>query len=370
MTDAIKNDARPRVSVVMAVFNGERHVREAIESILAQTFEDFEFIIIDDGSSDGTPAILEDFAARDRRLRLLQNETNQGIVFSANRLLGAARGELVARTDHDDWSHPDRLRRQVAFFDENPDFILVGSGHQWVDDHGRLGPAHVAATSWYEFEWMSMFFCPILNTSAMFRSTLFLRFGQFCNQAYYPADPYEYFCRASTFGKASNMPDVLVRYRRLATGVTRSNLAKQKELHGRIAATQLRRVLPQASAVFADMDKFYACFYSAAPITPDAAQRVKRAIHAVADDFAASRGLGEPKRRALRRFTTRWLIRAFVFRSGMWRRPLALMVFGLGALDLVPDILVDVRRSVVRRAGAVGRELPTRLTRVFAGTTS
>ncbi|MDX6513077.1 MAG: hypothetical protein QOE36_2581 [Gaiellaceae bacterium] len=125
----------PRVSVVLAVYNGLPHVREAIDSVLAQTFRDFELIVVDDASDDGTPDAVSSYD--DPRVRLLRNERNLNQVVSLNRGIAEARGEYIARLDHDDLCAPTRLERQVALLDSRPDVGVVGSFVEIADLEGR-----------------------------------------------------------------------------------------------------------------------------------------------------------------------------------------------------------------------------------------
>src|SRR5688500_15808321 len=125
----------PAVSCVMTVFNTERYLREAVESILAQTLADFEFIIIDDGSTDASPQILREYAARDSRIRLV-SRPNTGIVKAANEGIGMARAKYLARMDSDDVSLPHRFATQVKYLDEHPDCVLVGTSFMYTDPHG------------------------------------------------------------------------------------------------------------------------------------------------------------------------------------------------------------------------------------------
>ncbi|MBV9282778.1 MAG: glycosyltransferase [Chloroflexi bacterium] len=128
-------DGRPRVSVVMAVRDVEAYVREAIDSILTQTYGDFELIIVDDGSTDATPAILHEAAMRDRRVVGI-TQRPVGIAAALNAGLTMARGVYVARQDGDDVSLPTRLARQVDFLDSHPEIAMVGSFAEVVTSHG------------------------------------------------------------------------------------------------------------------------------------------------------------------------------------------------------------------------------------------
>lgn len=133
----------PSISVALSVYNGERFLAEAIESVASQTFCDFEFLILDDGSTDRTRAIIESWAARDARIRPIIRE-NRGLIASLNQLLDEARAPLVARMDADDICHADRFEKQVAFFAAHPDYGVVGSWTDDIDEHGRpFGNAQV-----------------------------------------------------------------------------------------------------------------------------------------------------------------------------------------------------------------------------------
>src|SRR6476661_6105481 len=127
----------PPVSVLMPVYNAGRYVAEAVESILGQTYADFEFLIVDDGSTDRSRAILERYAARDPRIRLV-SRPNTGYAAALNELLGLARGELVARMDADDVALPERLLRQVNYLRAHPEVVCVGTAVHLIDGGGRF----------------------------------------------------------------------------------------------------------------------------------------------------------------------------------------------------------------------------------------
>ena len=123
----------PVVSVIMPAYNAARYISAAVESILAQTFGDFELLIVDDGSTDRTPALLAHFAERDERVEVIDQE-HAGYVRALNLMLDRARGELVARMDADDIAHPGRLRQQVEFLSTRPEVVCVGSAFDIIDD--------------------------------------------------------------------------------------------------------------------------------------------------------------------------------------------------------------------------------------------
>ena len=130
--------SRPLVSVVMSAWNEEKYVGKTIESILNQTFTDFEFIIVNDGSTDKTQQVLDDFASRDKRIKIIVNEANMYIARSLNRGIQSAQGEYVAIIDAADVAHPMRLEKQVRFLQDHRDVHLVGTYVYWVDEGGNV----------------------------------------------------------------------------------------------------------------------------------------------------------------------------------------------------------------------------------------
>lgn len=127
--------APPKVSVIVASYNGERFVAETVRSILSQTLGDFELVIVDDGSTDGTRPILHGLAAGDARIRIFE-KVNEGLIATLNRAIAESRGAYIARIDHDDLMRPERLERQAGFLDANPDFIGVGCLMQAMQEDG------------------------------------------------------------------------------------------------------------------------------------------------------------------------------------------------------------------------------------------
>src|SRR5687768_10604451 len=127
----------PSISVLMSVYNGARYLSQSIESILAQTFSDFEFIIIDDCSSDSTPQILNEYARQDSRIRIIRNSENKGLTASLNIGLTQAQGRYIARQDADDISLPQRFEKQIHYLEAHPETIVVSSNIGIIDNTGQ-----------------------------------------------------------------------------------------------------------------------------------------------------------------------------------------------------------------------------------------
>lgn len=126
----------PKVSILMSVYNCEDTVKSSIESIINQTFTDWEFIICDDGSKDGTYKIVKELSEREQRIVLLKNEKNRGLSYSLNRCIENAKGEYCARMDGDDLCSPERLEKQVNFLDGNPEYAFVSTRMTRFDENG------------------------------------------------------------------------------------------------------------------------------------------------------------------------------------------------------------------------------------------
>jgi glycosyltransferase involved in cell wall biosynthesis len=171
-----QNNPSPRVSVVTAVYNGERYADRAIPGILGQTFTDFEYIIVDDGSQDRTPEILRDLAARDSRVRIF-SPGRLGVSAAANYGISQARGEYIARQDFDDRSYPDRLRLQVELLDARPEVGVVGGYFVLVDENRGERYVRVPPTEHSEILAAMAKHIPFANTTVAFRKRVWIEAG-------------------------------------------------------------------------------------------------------------------------------------------------------------------------------------------------
>jgi glycosyltransferase involved in cell wall biosynthesis len=201
----------PRISVVMAVYNGERFLREAIESILGQTFANFEFLIIDDGSTDRTRKIIRSY--EDPRIRLVVNETNEGLTRTLNSGLRLARGEFIARQDADDISEPERFEKQIAFMDANTEVALLGTQYRYMDETGVSWGTEPLPCSHGELSWALLFGTPFIHSAVMFRRRQVLdSIGEY-DQSTSHAQDYQYWNRIALTHRVANLEQCLVRYR-------------------------------------------------------------------------------------------------------------------------------------------------------------
>jgi len=192
----------------MAVHNGEKYLRQAIDSMLSQTFKDFEFVIIDDGSTDNSVDIINSYG--DPRIRLISRSENLGLTRSLNLGLDAALGEYIARMDSDDVSLPERLQKQVVYMDEHPEIIASGTWAHDIDDEGKIlgnRSLPIGQPMVYGYWWP----CPIIHPSAIMRKSL-LKDHRYDSGIRYAQD-YELWLRLRKEHVLGNLAEFLVLYR-------------------------------------------------------------------------------------------------------------------------------------------------------------
>lgn len=202
----------PSISVIMSVYNGERHVKEAIRSIRFQTFADYEFIIVDDGSTDATGYILAESARQDPRLRLFRNDANWGLTRSLNRGLAHARGNFIARQDADDISHPTRLESQIAFMLRHPEVGAVGAFAKRIDQQNTVNGILGAPTTHGEILAHLLVRNPMVHSSLFARRTTVDRVKGYNPELRYAQD-YDLWWRLGREQELACLPECLVDYR-------------------------------------------------------------------------------------------------------------------------------------------------------------
>lgn len=218
--------SEPLVSVAMSVFNGERFLREAIDSILSQTFREFEFIIVNDGSTDGTAAILDSYSKSDSRLRVYPQE-NHGQCASDNRGCSLAIGKYIAHLDADDVAMPDRLERQIGFLENHEKVGLVGGAFEAIDNHGtRLYVGQAPLEDEALREAFRSFSLGILHSAAVMRKRAFEGAGGYRAQ-FLRAEDIDLYLRIGEAWKVANLADVVVRRRMHSQQISVLHLRQQ-----------------------------------------------------------------------------------------------------------------------------------------------
>ena len=220
----------PVISVIMPVFNGMPFLEAAVRSILEQTFRDFEFIIINDGSTDNTGAVLEALAARDDRIRLIHQQ-NRGVSAASNRGIDTARGKYIALMDADDISLPLRFEKQVAVLEKNPHIGVLGTQVKHIDTEGKpydmewplpISPGLTA--------WQTLFRCSIANPSVLMRRSTLLDVGGYREACGSHSQDYDLWTRLVRKAGLTNLPDTLLYFRRHGENLTILEADQQEEV--------------------------------------------------------------------------------------------------------------------------------------------
>ena len=272
-----------KISVLMPVYNTDvSFLQEAVSSILDQSLQDFEFIIIDDGSVGDTTSFLNELEKNDERVRLIRNRQNLGITKSLNIGLKAARGKYIARMDSDDIAMPPRFEKQYAFMERHPDVILCGSRVEYLGDRHGLssGKWRRKIENMDDYRVRLLFDNPGPHHPSIFiRHEGLIKYHILYDESLPFAQDYGLFSVISRYGRVVTMDDVLMRYR-----VHDSRVSTKKKEQQMYCATMVKKRLLSELMDVTDADMEVHCFYSAnhmdAKITPEAAEWYQRILAA------------------------------------------------------------------------------------------
>lgn len=210
---------RPLVSVIMPAYNAEKYIGEAIESILHQTFREFEFIIVDDASTDSTWSVIERYALKDKRIRTYRNRKNMKSCRNYIKAMNLAKGKYLAIMDNDDVSFPYRIEKQFEFLEKHPEVGIVGGTIEIIDNNGN----YVAKRKYHltdgDIRKNIFKYSPFAHPLVMIRKSVLEQIGYY-NPEYAPADDYDLYFRIGKVAKFANLSDALLKYRVLPNSIT------------------------------------------------------------------------------------------------------------------------------------------------------
>lgn len=201
----------PEISVVMPAYNADRFINEAIRSVLNQSFENFEFIIINDGSADRTKEIISSF--NDKRIVYIENDRNKGLAYSFNIGIKTARGRYIARMDADDICEQERFAKQLNFLEKKLDIGILGSAAVGIDEHGKKKHALNRPLTHIGIKWQSLFSTPVYHPTVMARSDIMKEYHY--DEHFGNSEDYELWSRLlfTTKIKFANLKEPLIKYR-------------------------------------------------------------------------------------------------------------------------------------------------------------
>jgi len=214
----------PLVTVLMPVYNGEDFLKQAIESILAQTFIDFEFLIINDGSTDGTARVISKFS--DSRIKAINNDENLRLIRTLNKGLDLSKGKYIVRMDADDLSHPDRIRNQVEFMESNPE---VGVSGTWNSIIGNRDSKMEYPVDDFNIRYMALYQCPFTHPTVILRTSMLRSARLYFDPKYLHAEDYEFWLRCADHCKFANIGERLLQYRSHDSSVSSANTRIQRD---------------------------------------------------------------------------------------------------------------------------------------------
>ena len=254
----------PEITVLLCVFNGADHLKEAINSVLQQSFKDFELLIIDDGSTDGTSGIVANI--RDDRLRSIRHEVNRGLISRLNEGLDEAVGRYIARMDADDLCHRERLDRQFHFLESHPEVGVLGTAVRIINGEGRGNVVYEYPEEHEVIEWVLPFVCPLAHPSIMMRRDLVRSAGGYAASAVH-AEDYDLWERLVPLTRFANLQLPLLDLRKHSASVTARNATIHQETNLAVSLRGLIRRLgrPCSSTVVACLRRGFACCNSAVP---------------------------------------------------------------------------------------------------------
>lgn len=213
------------ISVVMSVYNGERYLVEAIDSILNQTYSDFEFIIINDCSTDKTAEILQSY--NDARIKIINNDENLRLPASLNKGLRLAKGKYIARMDADDIALPDRFEKQISYLEKNQEVAVIGGSlivfnEQEGEIYTQKADCNELLDKYYLIP------SPILHPTAMLRKSMTVDEGYFYNEKYTSAQDYDLWLRIAKKHKINNIADIVLKYRVHSNSISQQRKEEQQ----------------------------------------------------------------------------------------------------------------------------------------------
>jgi glycosyltransferase involved in cell wall biosynthesis len=225
----------------MPVYNAEKYLQEAIDSIIAQSFRNFELIIIDDDSKDRTSSIIARYQKSDSRIQVYRQE-RQGLIKSLNIGCHLAKGKYIARMDADDISLPHRLEEQVKFMERNPNVGVLGSGVQLINDYGERSLILKLPEEHSFIKWCLCFYCPIAHPTVMMRKDVLQMIGGYSQDIIY-AEDYDLWRRLSRVTYLSNLPIVLLYLRKHNANVSTVHIAEQKMASVKVSQLMISEIL-------------------------------------------------------------------------------------------------------------------------------
>jgi glycosyltransferase involved in cell wall biosynthesis len=308
-----QNNKSPLVSVIMSVYNDWHYLDNALTSILDQTYINFEFIIFDDCSSDGSREKLIEYAAKDQRIELILNDKNKGLTKNLNEGLKRSKGKFIARMDSDDYSFPERFEKQVNALNSSPELVLVGTSYYTIDDKGSRYKLDVAYQCDQTTFWIALFMPPLMHPSAMFRRSLITDNDILYNEAYVTAQDFDMWSQMLRVGECKVLPEPLIEYRLHSNNISATKKESQKLNASIIAHENLIHHFPEFAKSHSQPLKDLCTFlYLDKPLLLTEIKRAVNMMTTLHQQYINSHSLNYRQQIKLKMLATRWLVKGIV----------------------------------------------------------
>lgn len=229
-----------RLTILMPVYNGEQFLTETIDSVLTQTFNDYDFLIINDGSTDNSESIIKSY--KDTRIKYLSNEVNLGLVKTLNKGIELTNTEFLARMDADDLWEPSKLDKQIRLMDENPEVGLCGTS---VRKFGNINGDFIFPRNNETLKVGFLFYCTMSHPSVVYRTSFLKESGLRYRSEYFPAEDYKMWIDCIDKTQVRNIPEILVYYRQHEQQICQEKQDSQKEKTDNVRMEILKKIYPK-----------------------------------------------------------------------------------------------------------------------------
>lgn len=327
----------PLVSVIVAVHNGERYLRAALESVVRQSVSDLELVVVDDGSADGTPAVLAQ--VEDARLRVLRNDTRLGLATSLNRGLDDARGQYVARMDADDVAFSDWLDRSLRLLESRPGVGFVGAGVLDIDATGRPEQVHVLEGGAALMRWRALFSSPVFHNTVVIERDLLERNGLRYDAAFAESEDYDLWTRVLEVSEGDSVEAPLVLHRLHPEQASRRRAELQQSFAHDVSIRQIAALAPSLPIERAELARRVGI---GSELAAAGAEEAVASFLELVDRFTAARGYSGGELRTVREAAARVVARAALRAGGAAR---ARLLREAARLDPVLPAHVAARRA-------------------------
>jgi glycosyltransferase involved in cell wall biosynthesis len=309
--------SEPRVTIVIAVRNGEDFVEEAMLSVLGQTYQALRLLVVDDGSTDGTHAVIKRLAEVDERVEALANAGEPGLAGALGYAFAAVTTEYIARLDADDLAASDRIERQIAYLDDHPAVGLLGSACTVFDKNGERGVWSLP-TAPLAVRWRSLLANPFLHPTVAIRRAVLVEAKLNYDPRLRAAQDYDLWSRALRHTDGANLPAPLVRYRIHDGQMTSLRRDDQLDVHDRVAARTIRSELPGVDIDESHVRDLRALFHGGGELPSDPVETASLYLDLL-DLFLDRRASAGPDQTALKHAEARRVLTA-LNRTGDFRR--------------------------------------------------